>query len=296
MQIVEGFTAHPPFIVCKPLEHRHPFVFNSPHSGAAYPRSFVNRSKLDRYAIRRSEDAHVARLFGAVVDLGAPLLHAQFPRAYVDVNREPYELDPQMFDGPLPAFANTRSARVASGLGTIARIVADAQEIYSCKLDVAEALERIERLYKPFHAELRGLVARTRIAFGSAVLIDCHSMPSFGRSGREMKLDCVLGDLNGSSCDPRIATLAFDILSDIGFQVGMNQPYSGGFITRHYGRPAQGLHALQIEINRGLYMNERTLEPTSGFEDIQATIGVFANRFMQAIGALNTRELPQAAE
>lgn len=165
------------FEVREPEMQRIPFVFNSPHSGRVYSRSFLEKSRLDDLSIRRSEDHFVDELFHSVTDLGAPLLMAHFPRAFLDVNREPYELDPRMFDGPLPPHANISSMRVAGGLGTVPRLVAENMEIYRGRFPVSEALERIETIYKPYHACLRRLIARTHVQFGLAVLIDCHSMP-----------------------------------------------------------------------------------------------------------------------
>ena len=217
--------------------------------------------------MRRSEDAFVDRLFAGAVPLGAPLMTARFPRAFLDVNREPYELDPRMFEGRLPSFVNTRSMRVAGGLGTIPRIVADGQEIYRGRLLVDEALGRVERLYKPYHRMLRHLVHRTAHAFGQAVLIDCHSMPATSLNREDVvKADIVLGDRYGTSCATLLTDLVETMLRGRGYTVGRNKPYAGGFITEHYGEPALGRHALQIEINRSLYMDERTLAPQPAFE------------------------------
>ncbi|GJD94730.1 N-formylglutamate amidohydrolase [Methylobacterium iners] len=259
----------PPFVVDEPEAHTLPFVFNTPHSGSVYPRAFLAAARLDALALRRSEDAYVDRLFAPVVDLGAPLMRAHFPRAYLDVNREPYELDPRMFDGRLPAFANTRSMRVAGGLGTVPRVVADGQEIYRGRLPVEEAVARIEYLYKPYHRVLRGLIQRTSRQFGHAILIDCHSMPSssLGRD-EDAKADFVLGDRFGTSCAPLLIAAFERHLSARGYKVTRNKPYAGGFITEHYGEPNIGRHALQIEINRALYMNESTLAITPGFPDL----------------------------
>src|SRR5918993_5612997 len=191
----------PPFVVTEPAAQSVPFVFNVPHAGAIYPSALLAESRLDAVALRRSEDAFVDELFGPVVGLGAPLMAARFPRAFLDLNREPYELDPRMFDGRLPPFANTRSMRVAGGLGTIPRVVADGQEIYAARLSVEEGLRRIERLYKPYPRMLRQLVNRTARGFGYAVLIDCHSMPSSSIAREETcKADIVLGDRYGTSC------------------------------------------------------------------------------------------------
>ncbi|MCJ2128976.1 N-formylglutamate amidohydrolase [Methylobacterium sp. E-045] len=259
----------PPFAIDEPREHTLPFVFNTPHSGAVYPKAFLATSRLDPLALRRSEDAYVDRLFAPVVDLGAPLMRANFPRAYLDVNREPYELDPRMFDGRLPPFANTRSMRVAGGLGTVPRVVADGQEIYRGRFPVEEAVARIEDLYKPYHRALRGLVQRTARVFGHALLIDCHSMPSSSLLREEdSKADFVLGDRFGTSCTPALIAAFEHHLRARGFRTLRNKPYAGGFITEHYGEPNIGRHALQIEINRGLYMNETTLAVTQGFADL----------------------------
>src|SRR6202045_2679801 len=168
----------PPFEVVEPARLTCPLVFSSPHSGNVYPRRFLAAARLEEAVLRRSEDAFVDVLFGGVIALGAPLIKARFPRAYLDLNREPYELDPRMFEGTLPPFANTRSLRVAGGLGTIARVAGHAQEIYARRVPVEEAIERIEKLYKPYHACLRGLLDRAQQNFGIAVLVDCHSMPS----------------------------------------------------------------------------------------------------------------------
>ncbi|MFE1601790.1 N-formylglutamate amidohydrolase [Methylobacterium sp. ID0610] len=257
----------PPFVVDEPERHSLPYVFNTGHSGAVYPPSFVAASRLDAVSLRRSEDAFVDRLFAPVVGLGAPLMRACFPRAYLDVNREPYELDPRMFDGRLPPFANIRSMRVAGGLGTVPRVVADGQEIYRGRLPVEEATARIEGLYKPYHRTLRGLIARTTTLFGHVVLIDCHSMPSTSL-GREEgpRVDVVLGDRFGTACAHTLTDGVEAALQDQGFRVVRNKPYAGGFITEHYGEPSLGRHALQIEINRALYMDERTLIPKPGFD------------------------------
>ncbi len=256
----------PAFEILAPAEQTRPFVFNSPHSGAYYPPEFLAAAALDRVAIRRSEDLLVDALFGSVVALGAPLMRAVYPRAFLDVNREPYELDPKMFVGRLPSFANVRSLRVAGGLGTIPRVVGDAANIYKAPLDVEEALRRIDRIYRPYHDALRQLLADTHLRFGRAVLIDCHSMPS-NLQGTPLRSrpDFILGDRFGASCAPELVGRAQAVLRDLGYTVCRNKPYAGGFITEHYGRPARGLHALQIEVNRALYMDEARLEPSAGF-------------------------------
>ena len=197
----------PPFSILGAESQRVPVIFNSPHSGNVYLRSFIAAARLELATLRRSEDTFVDELFAGVIERGHPLMRAHFPRCYVDVNREPYELDPRMFDGRLPSFANTRSMRVAGGLGTVARVVGDAQEIYDQRIPVEDALRRIENLYKPYHRALRRLFTRVHRDFGAAVLIDCHSMPSTaGAKDERPRADVVLGDRYGTSCVAAVAS------------------------------------------------------------------------------------------
>ncbi len=279
----EGEVGPPAGEIHMPDEQTVPFVFNSPHSGRYYPQDFLDATCLDKGDIRRSEDLLVDRLFAPVVRLGAPLMAAIYPRAYLDVNREPYELDPKMFAGRLPSYANVRSLRVAGGLGTIPRVVSDAANIYRRPLTVEEGLGRIDRIYRPYHDTLRRLLAQTHVAFGMVVLIDCHSMPSNMRGGpTRMRPDFVLGDRFGASCMPELTDCAAATLQRLGYTVCRNKPYAGGFITEHYGRPSRGLHALQLEVNRGLYMDEYRLEPHRGFERLSSDLFALA----QALVAL----------
>ena len=262
----EDFEGRPLVAVLGHAEPRVPFVFNAPHSGRDYPVRFRAASRLDPVELRRSEDAHVDQLFAGAVALGAPLVAALFPRAWLDVNREPYELDPRMFEGALPSHANTRSVRVAGGLGTVPRLVAEGRDIYRHRIPVGEALARVEAVYKPYHEALRTLVSGMRDGFGRAILVDCHSMPSVVRDGEGgARPDIVVGDRFGTSASRALTDLATGLLRERGFAVTRNKPYAGGFVTEHYGRPARGLHALQIEINRGLYMDEVTYARRPGF-------------------------------
>jgi N-formylglutamate amidohydrolase len=293
---VGKFAGTPAFEVIAPAVHRLPVVLNSPHSGCLYPDDFLAASRLDGNAIRRSEDTWVDALFEPAAARGCPLLKANFPRAWLDVNREPYELDPKMFAGNLPTYANIRSVRVAGGLGTIARIVSESEEIYTGPLAVEAALARIDAVYKPYHRMLRQLVLDTRAEFGLAVLIDCHSMPSTVRSvhGR-LRPDIVLGDRYGTSCATELTDLTAQILTRFGYSVSRNKPYAGGFITEHYGQPARGLHAVQIEINRRLYMDELTLEKTDRFEPLRADLGRMISALIEAFDA-GFLARPEAAE
>jgi N-formylglutamate amidohydrolase len=286
----------PPFEVVEPAALSGPVVCNSPHSGRAYPSGFLAQSRLDLPTLRRSEDTFVDELFADSVAYGVPLMRAHFPRAFLDVNREPYELDPRMFEGRLPAFANTRSLRVAGGLGTIARVVGDAREIYDRRLPVDEALSRIELYYKPYHRALRRLIVNAQKSFGLAVLIDCHSMPS-NASGRDERprADVVLGDRYGTSCVPDVTDVIEESLRDLGYAVLRNKPYAGGFITEHYGDPAAGLHAVQVEINRALYMDERLYRRSHRFEAVRTDLGRMVARLAE-VTAQGIEPLRDAAE
>ena len=269
----------PAYVVREPAELTTPFVFCSPHSGRCYPSALLERSQLDAHTLRKSEDCFVDELFDSVASLGAPLIAARFPRAYLDVNREPYELDPELFEEPLPDFANTQTMRVIGGLGTVARIVADGEEIYRDPLPLASAIVRIEHLYQPFHAMLAQLIERTRRTFGIAILVDCLSMPSAstGHPG-SIRPDFVIGDRFGASCDARMTRLFREAIVQLGYQVQLNRPYAGGFITEHYGQPFKSVHALQIEINRGLYLNEYKLTKTANFERLRRDLSQGAAR------------------
>ena len=272
MMAVIAETIDPAFEVVEPAELKAPFLFNSPHSGIVYPRAFVEQARLELPALRRSEDTLVDELFGDVTRFGMAFMRAHFPRCYLDVNREPYELDPRMFEGRLPAYANTRSMRVSGGLGTVARIVGDAQEIYGRRIPVDEAIARIETYYKPYHRTLRRLMTQMQRSFGIGVLVDCHSMPSSGHRDPRARIDMVIGDRYGTSCAPAIPDVLEGELRRRGYSVTRNKPYAGGFITEHYGNPASGIHAIQIEINRALYMNERTYEASDHFATLRADL------------------------
>lgn len=298
LQFATDVPAHepeldPPFDVIEPAGLTSPLVFSSPHSGSVYPQRFLASARLDAMTLRHSEDAYVDELFAGVVAHGAPLVRARFPRAYLDLNREPYELDPRMFDGRLPGFANTRSVRVAGGLGTIARVVGDSQEIYAHRLKIDEALARIEKLYKPYHRTLQAFLGRAQQAFGLAVLIDCHSMPSISTlplpekegADRKIKADFVLGDRYGTSCETELIDTVEYELRRLGYAVLRNKPYAGGFITEHYGDPANNFHAMQIEVNRGLYMDERSMVKSERFGRIADDLSKVVEKLVGRLSA-----------
>lgn len=268
-----GADKEPGFEVRDPAGPLASVVLSSPHSGSRYPACFLEQTRLDPLILRRSEDTFVDELFDAAPSMGAPLLRALLPRALVDLNREPYELDPRMFEGRLPSFANTRSLRVAGGLGTVPRVVGEAQEIYDRRLPIGEAIERIEQIYKPYHRALRRLLLRTQRVHGTAILLDCHSMPSRGTAREDRpRADIVLGDRYGASCAPVLTDAVEGVLRELGYSVSRNRPYAGGYITEHYGAPVGGLHALQIEVNRALYMDEATFTRSAGFTKMSADL------------------------
>lgn len=265
-----------PFEILSPEAWTAPAVFNSPHSGRDFPEAFLQQSRLTRHTLRKSEDCYVDELFLSCVAHGAPLLRARVPRSYIDLNREPYELDPRMFSGELPGYANTGSPRVAGGLGTIPRIVSEGEEIYRGRIDFAEARKRIEQIYLPYHRTLSALTNAVLSKVGEVLLVDCHSMPASATYHVAPSVpggvDVVLGDRFGASCAEDISAFVEEELRDHGLTVLRNKPYAGGFITQNHGAPHRGQHALQIEINRSLYMNETSLERTSGFEAMRQVL------------------------
>jgi N-formylglutamate amidohydrolase len=262
-------SGEPAFTVDRPPSHKPAgaLVFGSPHSGRIYPDAFMAATDLDAHAIRGSEDAFVDRLIETAPTHGIPVIGARFARAYIDVNREPWELDPRMFEDELPSFARGRGARVSAGLGAIARIVREGQEIYARKLTFAEAAQRVNAVHAPYHAALTELIDAAKAAAGLAILIDWHSMPreATAASGASAMPDIVLGDRFGASCSPAIARRVEREISSLGYRVVRNAPYAGGYTTEHYGRPRSGVHALQIELSRSLYLDECNLTPNAGY-------------------------------
>jgi N-formylglutamate amidohydrolase len=265
-------------------------VFASPHSGAVYPPDMVEAARLPVETLRASEDAFVDRIIAGAPGLGAAVILARLARAYVDLNREPWELDPSMFEEDLPDYAQGRTARVAAGLGAIPRVAGEGRPIYARKLTFAEARDRIELTHRPYHDALDRQLAAARAAHGAAILIDWHSMPAAaarGLRGRNGSCDIVLGDRFGAACSPKLTSLVERELEALGYRVARNAPYAGGYTTEHYGRPAKRTHALQIEINRALYMDEDTREPTAGLVKLTAD----AETLTRALAGMDVAEL-----
>ncbi|MEQ1809851.1 MAG: N-formylglutamate amidohydrolase [Terricaulis sp.] len=271
--------SEPPFVLIEPLRRTAPLIFASPHSGRRYPPELLADARVSLISLRRSEDAYVDELFAGVAAHGACVLSGTVARAYVDLNRDPAELDPEMFDERPPPSPQSNSARVQAGLGAIPRISGDGQTIYRRKLALSEAERRISTVHRPYHALLQNLVAETSEQFGCAVLIDCHSMPNNARGAHAP--DIVLGDRFGASCHPSITSLVEATLRRQGYRVARNTPFAGGHTTQSYGRPASRVHAIQIEINRGLYVDERTLERTNGYARVRGDM----TRLAEALSA-----------
>ena len=248
-------------------------VFNSPHSGSDYPVDFLASTNLDSLAIRSSEDAFVNELFMGAPEYGAHIMMAHAPRAYIDLNRDACELDPAIVRGAKRASANPR---IAAGLGVIPRNVGNGQAIRSGKISMEAAQNRIANFYTPYHNCLRNLIDLQSNVHGMAVLFDCHSMPQKALEAapfvRGKKPDIILGDRFGASCDRWIMDSVAQIFAAADFVVARNAPFSGGYITQHYGRPSKGVHAVQIEINRALYMNEARVERAESFDKFRATL------------------------
>jgi N-formylglutamate deformylase len=287
--------------IIAPAEWTTPMVFNSPHSGHVLPEAFLAQVRLDARSLRLSQDCFVDELFGGCLTAGAPMLRALLSRSYIDLNREPYELDQRMFAEALPGHFNASSPRVACGLGTLPRIVAEGQEIYRGRIPLAAALGRIEQVYRPYHRALTALLNEAFQATGKVLLVDCHSMPASAvseiQSAHERRIDVVLGDRFGASCDAGITEVVERTLMDAGLHVVRNRPYAGGFFTENHGRPRQGRHALQIEINRCLYMDEGRQMKSSGFNAIKTTLDGVAGALAAVLeDPATAADMPMAAE
>lgn len=279
---------HKPYNLAMPKLRNSSVVVASPHSGRAYSETFLAASVLDMQGIRSSEDAFVDVLLDAVPEMGAPLLTAEMPRAYLDLNRANDELDPAVVaDIPRGAL----NPRISSGLGVIPRVVANGRAIYRGKISREEALGRINTVWRPYHARLQTLLDQARGTFGGAILIDVHSMPHEAIENAQKRgnrtPEIVLGDRFGASCQAGITDQVEDIFTKAGFVVARNTPFAGAYITQHYGRPSRNQHALQIEIDRRLYMNEALVQPNRNFTSFKATMTTIMAEIVE-IGRVTT--------
>ena len=261
-----------PFIIYEPAQLTSSIVFATPHSGRNYPLDFLDRIILDAHAIRASEDAFVDQLFLSVTAVGAPLLAALVPRAFVDLNRSCEELDPALIEG---VRSTGSSARVTSGLGVVPRVVGAGRSIYHGKISMVEAQARLQDVWYPYHQRLQVLLDATRTKFGHVVLIDCHSMPhEAANPGLRSKTspEIVVGDRFGAAADLKVTECVQAAFTDAGFRVSRNMPFAGAYISQHYGKPKRGQHVIQIEIDRSLYLDEASIEPLSSFADFQTRL------------------------
>jgi N-formylglutamate deformylase len=269
-------------------------VFASPHSGRDYPWSFLRRTRLNEHSVRSSEDAFVDQLFDSAPRAGAPLLRAGAPRAFVDLNRSVDELDPALIE---EVSRNGHNPRIASGLGVIPRVVANGRAIYTGKITLAEARHRIDTYWRPYHEALQAQLDQAHMMFGQAILVDCHSMPHEAMDSVAWRgirrPEIVLGDRFGAAADSAIVDRIEAAFTAAGLVVTRNTPFAGAYITQAYGRPARARHAVQIEIDRALYMNERLIRPNGNFEAFRRLMrGVI--REITEIG--RAQEMPLAAE
>jgi len=276
-----------------PVQRTSSVVFASPHSGSDYPRSFVRRSVLDQQAIRSSEDAFVDLLFASAPVFGAPLLCANVPRAFVDLNRSPDELDPALIEGAPRVGHNPR---VASGLGVIPRVVANGRNIYTGKISMVEAQQRVDRYWRPYHTALQELLDDAQVLFGQAILVDCHSMPHEAMDGvsrRNMRRpEIVLGDRFGAAADGVVVDQIEAAFAAAGLTVTRNAPFAGAYVAQAYGRPSRRQHAIQIEIDRALYMDEKRIRPNRDFAQFRDLL----RQVIGEIAEIGKDRMPLAAE
>ncbi len=268
-------------------------VFASPHSGREYPWSFLRQTVLDKNVIRSSEDAFVDRLFDCAPEFGAPFLVAGAPRAFVDLNRSPDELDPALIEG---VEKRGHNPRVASGLGVIPRVVANGRAIYRGKLSQDEVQRRITDYWQPYHNVLQDLLDQAHTHHGKAILVDCHSMPheamdGIARSGAR-RPEIVLGDRFGAAASGDVIDRIESAFASAGFVVTRNAPFAGAYITQAYGRPSRHQHAVQIEIDRAIYMNEQLIRPNNNFKAFRASL----RNVIAEIAEIGQARMPLAAE
>jgi len=272
-----------PVTITEPTGFLSPLVVDSPHSGRIYPADFAYTCPLP--LLRQTEDFLVDELVAGAVDTGATLIAAEFPRSYIDVNRAEGDIDPAVLAAPWPAPLEL-TERTMLGLGLVRRLCMTGVPVYAAPLGVDDVMQRIDAFYRPYHAAVAAALAVRARMFGAAYLLNCHSMPSRGQEdGTTLRADFVLGDRGGTSCDPAFTRCVSEHLQELGYSVALNDPYKGMEIVRRYGTPATGRHALQIEINRRLYMDERKLEKTEGFDrlrrDLTALFALLANDLMR---------------
>lgn len=265
--------------VDQPVDWKAGVIFASPHSGAIYPPDLLTRSKLSAHQLRRNEDIFIDHLFRSAVSAGAPLLRAMFPRVIVDVNRAASELPPEWEALKNGSDSAQPTPRAIAGLGVVPTYLSETQPIYSRMPDIDDVSNRLKRLYHPYHASLRSLLDTSLMRFGRALLVDCHSMPGFAPMGSR-RPDIILGDRFGTSCHSDTLALFRELFTNAGYSVGINYPYAGGYTTTHYGKPQDGVEAVQIEVNRDLYVNPVTLSPKSGYVQLTEDLRIITQEIV----------------
>lgn len=274
-----------PFNLFESKKQTFPVVFCSPHSGSYYPKNFLKQSLLNETEIRASEDSYIDDLFSAVKDYDLDFLTANYPRAFVDLNRQPYELDPTMFYDQLPDYVNTKSERVKVGLGTIAKLVDDDKEIYKKKHYFSDIYDRIQSYYMPYHNQLRQKVLSIQEKHGCCLIIDCHSMHSVGRKfdsdTGKLRPDIILGNRHGYSCNEDILKIFLNIFRSLGYRVSCNNPYAGANNVEYYPNLKNKIQVIQIEINRNLYINEVSRDKTSNYNILKDSLSNFIELLLQ---------------
>lgn len=259
-------SPYPAVIIKKPQKTAVPIVVSSPHSGEKYFPDFLEMTRLSLRELQQTEDRFVDRLFEHVPEVGGTLLTTEFPRVWCDVNRDCRELDPGMFRPALSSEGLLQSAKVRAGFGVIPRCASQSRSIYTHCLPAEDVHQRLQLAWLPYHEALTQLLKELRKEFGMVILLEAHSMP---RLPQARASDMVVGDVHGKSCSPALTATVEQYLLQLGYEVRRNVPYAGGYITSHYGRPAEGIHALQLEICRSRYLNPATLQPSRGFQQMQ---------------------------
>ena len=283
---ISAFSLH------RPECQKHPILVSSPHSGRVYPPDFCKIARMSMDGLRLSEDRFVDLLVEDIGALGVPVLTANLPRSFVDLNRSPMELDRQLISGISTEFIQAPiTSRVRQGLGGVPRVAANGAEIYNRRLPMRDVRRRLLHYYFPYHKMLRSLIVSTCANFGFAVLLDFHSMPSSSVNiSKDIPRTIVLGNAFGRAAPAHLTGKALEIFSNLGYQVFENQPYSGGFITRHYGQMGRNIFVLQIEVSRAAYMDEKTLKLQEGFHGVKGEITQFVANFAKGLQLLQAAE------
>ncbi|CAI3941520.1 N-formylglutamate amidohydrolase (HutG) [Commensalibacter communis] len=261
-----------PFLIQRPhTTPSYPILISSPHSGMEYDSHLLSLCRLSLDELRKSEDSYVNLLLEHVSQYGVTFLQTCLPRIFCDLNREAWELDPDLFKEPLPEWCHTNSPQVKRGLGTVHKISNNGKQIYKYYLSFPKIKQRIETYWFSYHQQIQGFIQKNCEGNGGCIILDIHSMPSMPKRN-PYYADIVLGDGFSLTCSPTLINNSQKFFTDKGLKVSKNIPYAGGYITRHYGNPHQNVHVMQIEINKSLYMDEDSFELHNGFSKLQSIL------------------------